>query len=64
MTDVPVTIFFDFFNVSSFTEYDVRAVATYADATFAGVACRLTMYDGEILTLKTDRKYIEGVTPS
>ena len=61
MTDVPVTILFHLFNVSSFTKYTVRAVATYADATFAGVACRTTMYDGEILT---DRKYIEGATPS
>ena len=64
MTDVPVTIFFDLFNVSSFTEYVVHAVATYADANFAGVACRTTMYDGESLTLTTDRKYIEGETLS
>ena len=64
MNEVPVTIFFDLFNVSSFTEYTVRAVATYANATFTGVACRTTMYDGEVLTLTTDRKYIEGETLS
>ena len=58
MIEVPMTILFDLFNVSSFTEYDVRAVATYADASFADVACRTTMYDGEVLTLRTDRKYI------
>ena len=58
MTDVPVTIFFDFFNVSSFTKYNVRAVATYANATFAGACCRTTMYDGEGSKLRTDCKYI------
>ena len=64
MTDVPVTIFFDFFNVSSFTKYSVRAVATYANATFAGVVCRTTMYDGTGSRLRTDRKYIGRESPS
>ena len=53
----PLTLNFTVVNVSAHTEYTVRAVATYAQATLANMTCNTTQYEGQPLFLRTSRKY-------
>ena len=53
----PLTLNFTVVNVSAHTEYTVRAVATYAQATLANMTCNTTQYEGQPLFLRTSRKH-------
>ena len=53
----PLTYNFTVLNVSAHTEYTVRAVATYAQATLANMACNTTQYEGQPLSLTTSCKH-------
>ena len=53
----PMTFSFTVLNVLAHTEYDVRAVATYARASYANITCDTTQYEGQVLSLTTARKH-------
>ena len=53
----PLTLKFTVVNVSAHTEYTVRAVATYAQATLANMTCNTTQYEGQPHFLRTSRKH-------
>ena len=53
----PMVFNFTVLNVLANTEYDVRAVATYAQASYANTTCDTTQYEGQLLSLKTARKH-------
>ena len=52
-----LTLNFTVINVLAHTEYTVRAVATYAQASFANRTCSTTQYEGQPLSLTTSRKH-------
>lgn len=53
----PMTYIFTVLHVLANTDYDVRAVATYEDDSYANIACNTTQYEGQRLSLTTTRTH-------
>ena len=54
---LPMTFNFTISNVTPFTEFAVRVVATYTEGMFSDNTCPTLEYDGVILPLTTLRKF-------